>query len=112
MPRPSLLLLGALLAGSAHAEPLRCGNSFVDEGANTQTLVQRCGAPTDVTEVPAVVDTETRIDPSTGGTYTVERVIRPGYALWYYNFGPERLVATIKVVNGTIVQISKGGYGG
>jgi hypothetical protein len=111
MLRPHLLLLGACLAGSAQAEPLRCGTSFVDEGDSIQALLQRCGAPTDVTEVPALVDTERRFDPWSGGSYTVERVVRPGYEVWYYNFGPERLVASIRVMNAVIVQISKGGYG-
>lgn len=111
MHRPALLLLGACLTATVQAETMRCGNSFVDEGYSTQALVGRCGPPTDLTNVPALVNTETYIDATSARPYTVQSVQRPAYQVWYYDFGHNRLVASIIVMNGAIVQIRKGGDG-
>ena len=67
--------------------------------------------PTDVTEIPAVVDTQAFVDSNTGRVYTAQNVVRPAYQVWYYNFGPDRLSVSITVVNGIVNQIRKGGYG-
>ncbi len=111
MLKPGLLLLGVCLVPTAQAEPIRCAGSFVDEGDSTQVLIARCGSPTDVTEIPAVVDTQAFVDSNTGRVYTAQNVVRPAYQVWYYNFGPDRLSVSITVVNGIVNQIRKGGYG-
>jgi hypothetical protein len=111
MRHRALLLFGTCLVATAQAEPMRCAGSFVDEGDSTQALVARCGSPADVTDIPAVVDTQTYVDSNTGRLYTTQTVVRPAYQVWYYNFGPNRLSVSITVVNGTVNQIRKGGYG-
>lgn len=105
------LLFGACLVATAQAETVRCAGSFVDEGDSTRALIARCGSPADVTEVPAVVDTQAYVDANTGRVYTAQNVVRPAYQVWYYNFGSGRLPVSITVMNGIVHQIHKGAYG-
>lgn len=101
------LFCGALLAGPAHA--LRCGGDVVSEGDSVFALTAKCGNPTAVERVDPAVVTERAWDPWRGD-YRVEYAVAP-HELWFYNFGPRRLVARITVRDGKILRIQHEGYG-
>lgn len=95
----TLILLGA--AGNAAA--LRCGNRLLNAGDSDVRARAVCGTPywTD-----AFVDTEI-----TGAGHALELQRDVPIDIWYYNFGPRRLLVQLVFRAGVLVRENTLGYG-
>lgn len=100
--------MGALLALLAAALPryawaLRCGTQIVKQGETAAQVRGDCGAPffIDRYVAPPGVGVETPVEP---GAPVVSDV-------WYYNFGPQRLMVRLEFSGGVLAREQTLGYG-
>lgn len=95
----ALLLLGA----AADAQALRCNGRVVDAGDHAIQITERCGEPFWIDAYTEVLVT---------GEYgpLEQRIERPVEA-WYYNFGPNRLLRRLVLVDDRLVREDSLGYG-
>ncbi|MFR9717834.1 DUF2845 domain-containing protein [Aeromonas diversa] len=93
-------LLGILLLGSvpfALADTVRCKDTLITEGDSTALLLIKCGEPLLKEEL-------TRFEENGfGARITVKYGER-----WTYNFGKQRFMQMVTVVNGTVTEIENG----
>jgi hypothetical protein len=102
MPRHILLILVALLA-SPPAFALRCGDRLVNEGLEDFRVRERCGEPFWTDRYTAV---------EVLGAYgPLEQQRSVDYDVWYYNFGPRRLMQRLVFRDGVLVRDESLGYG-
>jgi hypothetical protein len=95
----ALLLLGA--ASQAHA--LRCDGRLVEPGDHAIQVRERCGEP-------FWIDAYTEVLIS--GEYgPLERRVERPVEAWYYNFGPNRLLRRLLLVDDRLVRDDSLGYG-
>jgi hypothetical protein len=89
-----------LLAGTAHAETIRCGSSLVDESAAVETLLARCGEPTSKRATSEGVYARNP-DGSTRkvGTSVTE--------YWTYDRGTQAAPILVTIVEGKIKSIER-----
>ena len=92
-----------LLAAGAPAQALRCDGRVVDVGDHAIQVRERCGEP-------FWIDAYTEV--LVRGEYgpLEQRVERPVEA-WYYNFGPNRLLRRLLLVDDRLVREDSLGYG-
>ncbi|HEX5421790.1 MAG TPA: DUF2845 domain-containing protein [Gammaproteobacteria bacterium] len=109
--RSSLALLAAVFllsvfACDAQAGALRCGSRLISPGDPAVKLLHYCGKPDSVSSSHY----ERR------GFFRFGRYF-PGFVEdvlvenWTYNFGPDRLMRQIRVVDGIVKDIESLGYG-
>ena len=101
MTRLLLLLLLAAVTLPAHA--LRCGSRVVTTGDRDLLARDRCGEPY-YTDQMVVVDVY-------GADGPVERQVENVYDVWYYNFGPRKLMVRLLFLNGRLEREDTLGYG-
>jgi hypothetical protein len=94
------LLLGAF-ALPAHA--LRCGTRVVDEGDRDFAVRERCGEPYYTEQSYALT--------VRGANSTHEVQDETVYDVWYYNFGPQRLLVRLLFRDGRLAREETLGYG-
>lgn len=95
LPLLALVLTAAGLLLPARAEALRCNGNLVDEGDPAFEVREACGAPDYVQPLYAH---------GHGSGHVVEE-------LWYYNFGPQRLLRELRFRAGRLQHIRTPGRG-
>jgi hypothetical protein len=113
------LVLGACFPLAAAAESLRCGEALIGEGATQAEVAARCGQPSQINRQTLYSEGAAALPggpPPAGGL-----PILPGAAgrsgseaaveTWIYNFGPSRLMQSIRFENSVVVKIESLGYG-
>lgn len=93
LPLLILVLAAAGLLLPGRAEALRCNGSLVDEGDPAFEVREACGPPDYVQPLYAH-----------GHDHVLEE-------LWYYNFGPQRLLRELRFRNGRLQRIRTPGRG-
>lgn len=101
MKRLALLCLLLLLAAPAYA--LRCGTRVVTDGDRDFAVRERCGEPFYVDQFASVS--------VRGANGPLETQTEDIYDVWYYNFGPRRLMVRLLFLNGRLEQEETLGYG-
>lgn len=104
---PALISSGALLAFAAAGETqaLRCGSRLIAPGDPAAKLREYCGEPESVS---------TRLEQR--GLFVHGRYF-PGLLQevvvedWTYNFGPNKLMRQVRIVDGIVSEIELLGYG-
>jgi hypothetical protein len=105
--RSVTLLLCLVAAGPAQA--LRCDGGIVSRGDDTYELLAKCGEPSYIRRVEGPIVTG-RVYDFFGNGYATEYLDTP-YEVWYYDFGPRRLLMKITVRGDRITRIEGSGYG-
>lgn len=102
----ALGLSGAIGAGSASADSMRCGNKLVASGDTLYDVRGRCGEP-----AFAIQRVEYRSvsgwGPGVGASRTIEIVIDE----WTYDFGPQKFVQHLIFEQGHLVSVRSGHRG-
>lgn len=99
--RAALILAFVAFAPSAFA--LRCDGRIVGTGDRDFQARDRCGAPY---WVDRFVDTEV-----VGTDRPIQLQKEVPFEIWYYNFGPRRLISRLVFRDGTLVAEDTLGYG-
>ena len=95
--------LGAA-AGRAWADSMRCGHRLVVDGQSMAAVRAFCGRPADVQRSVMVRATTTRVgDRAVSQSHTVGSEVP--VETWTYNRGPNKLMMSIRFVNGKVVAI-------
>ena len=103
------LVLGILLAASAHADSMRCGNRLVSDGDPRSMVLELCGEPTEVQTRSILRRPQVRLN---GRLYFSGNGFEElPVEIWTYNLGPYQLMRRIKFVDGLIEQIETLGHG-
>jgi hypothetical protein len=89
----------ALWPRSARADSIQCDGGIVSVGDSKIDLLGKCGPPALVDERPDKRWT------STGGRALV------AVEQWTYNFGPNRFLQFVTLVDGRVTRVDRGGYG-
>lgn len=102
---PSVLVAAVLLGACANAWPLglRCGARIVAPGMLATQVLAACGTPfwTDSYSTLEVL----------GAGGPVERQREVNWDVWYYNFGPSRLMQMLSFRDGELQAVAALGYG-
>lgn len=101
MKRLALLCLLFALTAPAHA--LRCGTRVIDDGDRDFAVRERCGEP-------FYVDQFTSVSVH-GADGPYETQVEDVYDVWYYNFGPRKLMVRLLFLNGRLQREETLGYG-
>jgi hypothetical protein len=104
---------------SAAAESLRCGEALIAEGTTQAEVAARCGQPSQIQRQTLYSDGATALPggplPGNGPPLLPGVVTRSGSEMavetWIYNFGPNRLMQSIRFENGVVVKIESLRYG-
>ena len=102
-----LSLSAALCVMAAHhawADTMRCGNRLIVDGESMAAVRAYCGRPTLVSHSVMVSATTVRV-----GGRTLNQSHTAGTEVpvetWTYNRGPNKLMMSIRFVNGTVAAI-------
>jgi len=117
------VLLSLLVVAVEPAMALRCGGKLVNEGTPQSKVLKYCGEPTAV-QVRSIYRTglpRMRLNSSSTrhNKFLHERELLFAYRStveviveeWTYNFGPHRLMRSIRFENGIVTAIRQLGYG-
>jgi Protein of unknown function (DUF2845) len=104
---------------SAAAESLRCGEALIAEGTTQAEVAARCGQPSQIQRQTLYSEGAAALPggapPGSGPPVLPGIVTRSGSEMavetWIYNFGPDRLMQSIRFENGVVVKIESLGYG-
>ena len=104
---------------SAAAESLRCGEALIAEGTTQAEVAARCGQPSQIQRQTLYSEGAAALrggaPPGNGPPVLPGVVTRSGSEMavetWIYNFGPNRLMQSIRFENGVVVKIESLGYG-
>jgi hypothetical protein len=106
---PLLAAASLALAAPGIADTMRCGNRLVVDGDTAGKLRSLCGAPAAITR-----STVLRVPL----LWLNGRAVRVGYGAvevpvetWEFNFGPNRLIQRVRIVDGLVTDIDTLGYG-
>jgi len=103
----SAIVATVAFAVSVPAQALRCGNRLISEGDHATKLLRYCGEPLYVQSRLAhgvfIGDFGRVSFPGRFGDVLIEE--------WTYNFGPHKLMRTVRVENGIVRDIRGLGYG-
>jgi hypothetical protein len=97
-----------LLASTAYADAMRCGNKLVRDGDTQSEVRQVCGEPSDVQT--RTILRQSFINRFGQRVYLGEEIEVP-VETWTYNFGPYKLQRRIRFVDGLVEDIETLGYG-
>lgn len=93
----------------AHADVMRCAGKLVRQGDSNVLLRKYCGDPVDI-QYRSILRRPTY---QVGG-----RIVSFGDALvdvpvetWTYNFGPNKLMRRVRLIDGVVSEIETLGYG-
>lgn len=104
---------------SASAQSLRCGEAVIAEGTAQAEVAARCGQPSQINRQTLYSEGAAALPggavPGKGLPVVPGIVTRSGnetaVETWVYNFGPDRLMQSIRFENGVVVKIESLGYG-
>jgi hypothetical protein len=94
----------ALGAPAARADSVRCAGGIVQTGDAKLDLLAKCGRPSLVEGAFSEVGTFEALN-------GVGRRVYAPVDVWTYDFGRNQFVQRVRLVNGRIVSIERGGYG-
>ena len=95
----ALLLLGA----ASQAQALRCDGRLVERGAHAIQVRERCGEPFWIDAYTEVL--------IAGEDGPLERRVERPVEVWYFNFGPNRLMRRLLLVDDRLLREDTIGYG-
>lgn len=98
----------SLIALTAPAQALRCGNELVTRGDRTSEVRALCGEPEQI-ERRSEWRTLGIVDRRSGAYVETTEVV--DIAEWSYDFGPNRLMRQLRFENGRLVDEDSLGYG-
>ncbi len=90
-------IVALLLALPAAAQSMRCEGKLVGVGDRRYDAILACGEPD--LRVPVSIEVIGAV------------ALLPYEEVWYYNFGPRRLLRTLRLRNDRIIAIESAGYG-
>lgn len=102
-------LLGGAALTPAAADTLRCGSRLVRSGDSRVILLELCGSPADVENRSIVRRPQYRHHGRI--LYFGDARVEVPVEVWTYNFGPNKLMRRIKLVDGVVEEIETLGYG-
>jgi hypothetical protein len=112
LQRRNRLILAALvglLALPSTAWAFRCGNKLVVDGDTAEMVLARCGPPTEKKSYtalrPPVIWQYGRPMRVAGGD--IEVLVET----WIYNLGPKKMMQSVRIEAGIVVEINALGYG-
>lgn len=95
----ALLLLGA----ASQAQALRCDGRLVERGDHAIQVRERCGEPFWIDAYTEVL--------IAGEDGPLERRVERPVEVWYFNFGPNRLMRRLLLVDDRLLREDSIGYG-
>jgi Protein of unknown function (DUF2845) len=102
-------LAASLAASLAQADAMRCGNRLVSFGDTQSVVLDICGEPVEVQRRTIVrrpsYDLHGRI------VYFGDGYVEIPVEVWIYNFGPYKLMRSVKFIDGRVDDIETLGYG-
>lgn len=108
-----IILAAVFMSGAplmpAFADTLRCGSALVSDGDSRAKLLRLCGDPVDI-ENHSIVRRSQYLRHGHLVYFGDARVEVP-VEVWTYNFGPNKLMRRIRLVDGLIDEIETLGYG-
>jgi hypothetical protein len=109
LPLLAVLVLTSAFAPNALADAMRCGSRLVTFGDTRSAVINTCGEPTEV-------ETRTILRRATYALNGRVFLFGDGYVeipveIWTYNFGPYKLMRTVRFVEGRVDEIKTLGYG-
>ena len=113
------LVLFACFPLAAAAGSLRCGEALIGEGATQAEVAARCGQPSQINRQTLYSEGAAALPggpPPVNGPPVLPGVVarsasEAAVETWIYNFGPSRLMQSIRFENGVVVKIESLGYG-
>ena len=105
---------------SAAAESLRCGEALIAEGSSQAEVAARCGQPSQIHRQTLYSEGAAALPggppPGSGPPPPLPGVVTRSASemaveTWIYNFGPDRLMQSIRFENCVAVKIESRGYG-
>ncbi len=102
------VLVSMLLATTAQADAMRCGNKLIRDGDTRSAVRELCGEPTDVQT--RTILRKSYLDRFGRRLYLGEEIEIP-VEVWTYNFGPYKLQRRVRFVDGLVEDIETLGYG-
>ena len=110
-----LLSIPALvLAASAEADSMRCGNQLVGHGDSRSEVRAKCGEPVDVETRTILRRPRYNYNGNYNGRFLhfdENSFVEVPVEVWTYNFGPYKLMRRVQFVDGRIQEIETLGYG-
>lgn len=100
---------GWLASTPALADSMRCGSKLVRDGDTRDSVVAKCGQPTDVQT--RIVLRRPYYDLNGRIVYFGEGLIEVPVEIWTYNFGPYKLMRRLRIADGIVEEIETLGYG-
>jgi hypothetical protein len=111
-------LLGSLsLAGSAHADGMRCGTKLVSDGDTPYEVRNICGSPdqalqrTELRTVNHWVDGPCQSRGQVRCGQMVQYTVEVQIDEWLYDFGPTQFIRNLVFENGRLIRLYTGSYG-
>lgn len=102
--------LGLLAPASpAHADVMRCASKLVRQGDSNVLLRNYCGEPVDI-QYRSILRRPTYQVRGRIVSFGDELVEVP-VEIWTYNFGPNKLMRRVRLVDGVVSEIETLGYG-
>ena len=103
------LLLGLALSASAIADGMSCGSGLVHDGDEQTKVLRLCGEPSKVEKRSILRRPQVWV----GGrlVYVGHDEVAVSVETWTYNFGPNKLMRRLKIVDGLVEEIETLGYG-
>jgi hypothetical protein len=105
------------LAGSAHADGMRCGTKLVSDGDSPYQVRSLCGAPdqaqqrTELRTINQWVDGPCLYRGQVRCGQVVQYTIQVQVDEWLYDFGPHELIRNLVFENGHLIRLYTGSYG-
>lgn len=92
--------LALVFCVAAHAGDFYCGDTLITTGMTGGEVRAACGKPASVTLRQAVRHRHGY------GADSFDEVIEPGGEVWTFNFGPNRLLEQIVLVDDVVVEMT------
>jgi len=95
--------------GPALADSMRCGGKLIRDGDTRDSVVAKCGPPTDVQT--RVILRRPYYDFHGNIVYYGDGLVEVPVEIWTYNFGPYKLMRRLRITEGIVDDIETLGYG-
>jgi hypothetical protein len=103
------LVIGLAPSGAQASDTIRCGNKLVMEGDSSATVRDLCGAPAEVAH-STILRRPSYV--RHGRVYYLgDELVEVRVETWTYNFGPNKFMRRLRIVDGIVDDIETLGYG-
>ncbi len=106
---PVAIVLGVVFAAPVQADGMSCGSALVHDGDEQARVRRVCGEPSQVEKRYI----RRRPQVWLGGrlVYVGQDEVDVPVEIWTYNFGPNKLMRRLRIVDGLVEEIETLGYG-